>query len=625
MPKKRTSTKPSPTLKHNILYEIVGTDTNSHTFKVKCTLSKPTKNQVIHFPQWIVGSYMIRDFSKQLHDLTAEQNNKPVLCHQLTKSSWALGCTSKSALTLTYDVYARDVSVRGAWLDAERAFFNGTSLFFEFEGHSDQPCLLNLNSNSFKDLENPLNSEPKVLTGLEPLKTDKNGWGVYAAQSYSALVDTPVLIGNPWVGEFSTRGVLHRFAVTGCPPSFDTERLLTDCKKICETIIDFWHQGAEPAVDAYLFILNATQDGYGGLEHHNSTVLQCKRTDLPNVHKGHSSDGYAGLLGLISHEYFHTWNVKRLRPLEFTRYQFDRENYTEMLWFFEGFTSYFDDLLLRRSGLITDQQYLKLVNKNIQQVLQTPGRRVQSVAKASFDAWVKYYKSDENTPNITVSYYAKGALIALCFDLKLRSFNSSLDSVMRELFNRSKGGPMGQSDFEQVLADLTHRSWKKEITQWVHGIKDLPYETLLGENGVQVDKAPDPLQLQLGIRADEVKSGIHIKMVLSGSIAQASGFAPGDEWIGIEIGEQLSSVKIKKSQKSNKTPTSYTSSWRLKKLDDLALFIGKRKDFNALVCRDQRIIKLHVDFDIDSVSENRSNCTLSVKDKERLSKWLLNI
>jgi len=624
MSKSRSPLKPSAGAQLNILYEIIGADTNSHTFKVKITLPKPLKNQIIHFPQWIVGSYMIRDFSKHLHHLTAEQNNKPVLCNQLTKSSWELSCTSSSALTLVYDVYARDASVRGAWLDSERAFFNGTSLFFEFEGLSDQPCFLSLDSRTFKDFKNSTYTDPIVLTGLEPKKTDQKGWGLYAAHSYQALVDSPVLIGYPWVGEFKAKGILHRFAVTGYAPSFDSQRLLTDCQKICETVIDFWHQGAEPVLDSYLFILNATQEGYGGLEHLNSTVLQCKRTDLPNIHLGHSAEGYTGLLGLISHEYFHTWNVKRLRPREFTRYQFDKENYTQMLWFFEGFTSYFDDLLLRRSGLITDQQYLKLITKNIQQVLQTPGRHVQSVAKASFDAWIKYYKPDENTPNLTVSYYAKGALIALCFDLKLRGHNSSLDAVMRELFKRFKGGPIGESDFENVLKDLTHRSWKKEITQWVHGLKDPPYQVLLEQCGVQVDKVPDPLQLQLGIRTDDSKTGVHIKTVLRDSVAQACGFAPGDEWLGLEIEELQSPVKLKKSLKSDKTTKSNTSAWRLKKLDELMQFVGKRNDFVALICRDQRILKLKVNFDIDRVSEDRNNCSLSIKDKDMVRKWLLD-
>ena len=246
-------------------------------------------------------------------------------------------------------------------------------------------------------------------------------------------------MGTFWSGSFVARGVPHRFVVSGASPSFDGERLLSDTQKICETQIDFWHGSSIKSISAkkrvphqnYVFMLNAVDDSYGGLEHRNSTALICSRKDLPRLGDASSKvtptkqmEGYTTLLGLISHEYFHTWNVKRLRPAEFSAYQYGAENYTQLLWFFEGFTSYYDDLLLRRAQLIDDATYLKLLNKTINQVQQTPGRLVQSVAQASFDAWVKYYRQDENTPNSTVSYYTKGALVALCFDLTLRAHGS---------------------------------------------------------------------------------------------------------------------------------------------------------------------------------------------------------
>ena len=603
-----------------IRYEVINANLNSHTYSVVCHIERPNKDQIIHFPQWIVGSYMIRDFSKNLQNLQATQNKKSITFTQLSKSSWRLHCMQGHALSFTYKIYAHDASVRGAWLDESRAFFNGTSLFFEIDGHFDSEYLLSLNSMLLEPSNDQFTDEWRVFTQLDPVKVNKDGWGLYKAPSFQTLADSPVLIGAPWVGEFNVRNIPHRFVITGTPPSFDGNKLLTDSQKICETVIDFWHPNNKPVIDNYLFILNASQDGYGGLEHKNSTVLQCKRADLPNTHKSDLSEGYIGLLGLISHEYFHTWNVKRLRPTEFAHYRFDTENYTELLWLFEGFTSYYDDLLLRRSGLINDQQYLKLVNKNIQQVLQTPGRFVQSVAQSSFDAWVKYYKPDENTPNSTVSYYSKGALIALCFDLKLRSFKSSLDDVMRELFKRSEGGPIGEHEFAQVLNELNGYSWKREIKNWVHGITDPPFEELLRENGIQVLKAPDPLQLQLGIRTDDSKSYVHIKHVLNKGVAQRSGFAPGDEWIGVEVSDTV--THLKKSRKSNQFQS---KSWRLSKLDDLWLLLGETKKFVALVGRDQRIIRLPIDFDIDKVNSNESNCTLSIKNGEKATKWLLNL
>src|SRR6201999_3777529 len=243
----------------------------------------------------------------------------------------------------------------------------------------------------------------------------------------------------------------------------------------------------------YVFMLNVVDDGYGGLEHRRSTALICARRDLPRHGSARKAEGYTTLLGLISHEYFHTWNVKRLRPAEFARYDYGRENYTELLWLFEGFTSYYDDLLLRRAGRIADAGYLRLLNKTINQVLQTPGRQVQSVADASFDAWVKYYRQDEQTPNSTVSYYTKGALVALCFDLTLRAEgNGTLDQAMRLLWKNSEGGPIDEADFAASLEAVGGRSFSKEIASWVHSTDELPLSDLLRAHGVAT--LDDPAQ-----------------------------------------------------------------------------------------------------------------------------------
>ena len=212
----------------------------------------------------------------------------------------------------------------------------------------------------------------------------------------------------------------HEFVVAGAWPGFDGARLLADARRICEAQVAFWHGRGKPPLSRYVFLLNAVDDGYGGLEHRASTALLCARRQLPRQGVSESSDGYVTLLGLISHEYFHTWNVKRLKPRDFERIDFSRENYTRLLWFFEGFTSYYDDLLLLRAGLIDAPRYLRLLAKTVSGVLATPGRRQQSVAESSFDAWIKYYRSDENTPNATISYYAKGSLVALALDLSLR-------------------------------------------------------------------------------------------------------------------------------------------------------------------------------------------------------------
>jgi predicted metalloprotease with PDZ domain len=352
-------------------------------------------------------------------------------------------------------------------------------------------------------------------------------------------------------------------------------------------------------------MLNAVEDGYGGLEHRNSTVLICNRRDLPSLGMKKMPDSYVTLLGLISHEYFHTWNVKQLRPAEFERYDYTQENYTELLWFFEGFTSYYDDLLLRRAKLIDDTTYFKLINKTINMVLQAPGRQVQSVAQASFDAWVKYYRQDENTPNATISYYAKGALVALCLDLSLRSEgNANLDQVMRGLWQRCKGGPLTEANLLAELQEQTGRSWLKEIKAWVHSTQELPLKTLLSSHGVVVHEDPSQMAQRLGLRVAEVQGVVQIKAVLRGGAAEKAGMAAGDEWWAV------TSSKAK------------ATTWRLKKLEDLTLILGNEKKAKATITRDQKVFVLDLSVPTDVHTWRLSYTNSDLAHKARTSAWL---
>jgi predicted metalloprotease with PDZ domain len=344
-------------------------------------------------------------------------------------------------------------------------------------------------------------------------------------------------------------------------------------------------------------------DGYGGLEHRNSTALICKREDLPQVGRSTAGDGYVTLLGLISHEYFHTWNVKRLRPAQLAEVDYQRENMTPLLWFFEGFTSYYDDLLLCRAGLIDAARYVKLLNKTINQVLQTPGRQVQSVAQASFEAWTKYYRPDDNSPNITVSYYTKGALVGLCLDLSLREQGHSLDEVMRALWKRCSGGPMSESDLLAVLQELTGDNWHTRLQSWVHGTDELPLKSLLQSHGVKVHEEDSAWAQRLGLRVAE-SQGIQVKTVLHGGIAQRSGFCAGDEWLGVELPA---------------TRGRQACGWRLSRLDELPLYLGQATRAIALVSRDRQLLRLPLSLkDAKQVTTWR----LSVSDIEAIQRWL---
>ncbi len=579
-------------------YTVGVQDLHAHLFEITLTVAQPAMDQIVSLPVWIPGSYLVREFAKNLQGLQARQGTKPVAFTQLDKCSWQIHAKPGKPLVLSYQVYAFDNSVRTAWLDTQRGFFNGTSLCLRVHGQEDTPHQLTL-------ADDGLPKDWQAATALSARRISKRGFGDYLAASYDDLVDSPVEMGPFWRGEFVAAGIPHSFVVVGAPASFDGSRLLADTRAICEAEIKFWH-GRQPRQAPhrhYLFMLNAVHDGYGGLEHAHSTALICKRADLPRLGQastGAPSDGYTTLLGLISHEYFHTWNVKRLRPAELTRYDYAQENYTSMLWFFEGFTSYFDDLLLRRAGLIDNTHYLKLLARTINQVQQTPGRQVQSVAQASFDAWVKYYRQDENTVNATVSYYTKGAMVALCLDLSLRqSGESSLDAAMRALWLRCQGGPMTEDDLLAVLAELTGRSYEVRLQQWVHGTNDLPIMKLLKQQGIRCDEERSALMDQLGMKVNE-QQGLRVKSVLRGSAAELAGFAAGDEWLGVATGQ-------------GKT----TQRWRISTLDDLSTYVGSDTSCRALIARDQRLLTLSL-----NLPDALRQIKLGVTDLKQADAWL---
>ena len=573
-------------------YRVEMPDLHTHLYQVTLTVPEPDALQRLTLPAWIPGSYLIREFAKNLQGLQARQGRRALEVLQTGKSSWEVACKAGQPLQLAYTVYANDASVRTAWLEPSRGFFNGTSLCLRAEGHTQGPHALEIRAPKARPAWS-------VATGLTALLVNAQGFGTYQAADYDELADCPFELGAFWSGTFKACGVPHRFVVSGATPAFDGARLLADTKKICETSIRFWHGGRKPPHKSYVFMLNAVDDSYGGLEHRNSTALICGRRDLPRLGEAKTSDGYTTLLGLISHEYFHTWNVKRLRPAEFARYDYAQENYTRLLWFFEGFTSYYDDLLLRRAGLLGDAGYLKLLNKTLNQVLQTPGRAVQSVAQASFDAWVKYYRQDENTPNATVSYYTKGALVALCLDLTLRQEgHTSLDAVMRALWSRCQAGPMREEDLAAVLSELGGRDFSRELADWVHGTADLPLKALLERHGVGVhEDAAQPAQ-RLGLRVAET-AGIQVKVVLRGGAAERAGFAAGDEWLAVAAEGDPG------------------DGWRLHKLEDLALYAGPQRKLTALVARDKRLLRLPLE-----LPEHATTWRLALRDAAAVASWL---
>ena len=526
---------PQPT----VSYRLHPADPAAHHFEVSCTVTSPApQGQRFALPAWIPGSYLVREFAKHIVSIRAEAGGKAVRLKKLDKHTWqAAPVKGSEPLTITMTVYAWDLSVRGAHLDTTHGFFNGTSVFLRVLGQEDSPCLVHIappSGTAYKHW--------RLATSLPPARGERGaakplGFGLFQAANYDELIDHPVEMGSFTHFSFEAGGVPHEVAITG-RHDCDTERLAADLAKICTAQIDFF---ARPApMTRYVFLVTAVGDAYGGLEHRASTALICKRADLPKPGQTTISEGYRRFLGLCSHEYFHTWNVKRIKPAAFIPYDLERENYTSLLWAFEGFTSYYDDLFLLRSGVIDRASWLELIGETLTNVRKAPGRQVQSLSESSFDAWIKYYRQDENTPNAVVSYYSKGALFGLALDLTLRAGGkATLDAVMQALWQRHglTGLGVGDEDIRRIAEELSGLSLKRFFADYTDGTRELPLERLLATAGLRLEWIPDPKAkhgVDLGIRTRVENNEVVLAAVHPGGAAHAAGLSAGDTLVALD-------------------------------------------------------------------------------------------
>ena len=525
-------------------YQVAALDPNAHLFEVRCTIDDPDpQGQRFRLPTWIPGSYLIREFARQFVHVRAESAGAAVAIAKEAKDVWRADPVT-AAITVTAHVYAYDLSVRTAYLDRTRAYFNGPCLFLLPEGRDGAPCtveLLRPDGDDFADW--------RVATTLASDGATPHGFGRYKAGDYDELIDHPVEMSDFALAAFAAGGVRHEIAITGRHLG-DLERLAHDLTRICQWQIDLYGGAPQsrPPFDRYLFQITAVGDGYGGLEHRSSTSLLCRRDELPVRGRSDISDGYLHLLGLASHEYFHSWNVKRIKPATFMPYDLSREAYTRQLWAFEGITSYYDDLALVRSGVIDDAQYLELLGRAISQVLRTPGRHRQSIGESSFDAWIKFYRQDENSPNAIVSYYAKGSLVALALDLTLRSAGrASLDDVMRTLWQRHGRAGVGvpEDAIESIVNDLAGVDMGAFFARYVRGTEDPPLADLLATFGIDwhlraaggnADRGgkPSPGTSPACWLGAKVAADVTLQHVFAGSPAERAGLAARDVLVAID-------------------------------------------------------------------------------------------
>lgn len=527
-------------------YSIWPKDPAAHLFEVRLTVATPDPGgQVFALPTWIPGSYMIRDYAKHVVSARAESDGRDVALRKLDKTRWQAAATDRE-LTLVLDIYAHDESVRGSHLDLTHAFFNGTCVFPAVVGQEDTACDLDI-----QPPEKPVGKGWRVATSMNRKAAEPYGFGSYQATVYAELIDHPVEIGKLSIGEFDVQGIPHAIAIRG-ETRADMRRLCHDLQEICEHHMA--RLGAPGDLDRYLFLLNAPGTGYGGLEHRWSSALICGRDNLPARGDKGVSDEYRTFLGLVSHEYFHLWNVKRMKPAAFTPYDLSRETHTDLLWVFEGVTSYYDDLALVRSGLISIESYLELLGQTMTRVRRSGGRRRQSVADSSFDAWTKFYKQDANATNAIISYYAKGALIALALDLKLRSETGgeySLDDVMIAAWARwgESGEGMPEDGFERICAETAGLDLEDFFSATVRGTGELPLEALLMTHGIEYharrseggkDAGGKPKSdsslpaVWLGAVLGTSGSTTVFRAVHNGGPAELAGISPGDQLVALD-------------------------------------------------------------------------------------------
>lgn len=531
-------------MKAAVRYVVTAADPRAHLFAVTCVVTKPDpQGQMFCLPSWLRGSYLVRDFAKHVQDLRAHSGGKPVEIERLDKRSFRCAAV-KGPLTLEYRVYSFDESVRKAYLDTRRGFFNASSLCY---------CPVGLERSGFEiEVQRPTDAlcrDWKLATTLAAKKISKDGFGSYTAPDYEDLIDHPVEMSSFQRIDFDVDGVDHALVLSG-PAQFlselDRQRLAKDMTKICHVERQMFKQ--EPALKEYLFLTNVVGAGYGGLEHRSSTALICSRNDLPRAGHAKLSKEYRTFLSLCSHEYFHLWNVKRITAKSFLESDLGTEAYTRDLWHYEGVTSYYDDLFLLRANIFDAATYLDIVAENATRLQRAPGRLTQTLADASFEAWIKYYQPDENTPNSAVSYYVKGGLAAMCLDLTLRLKSKiTLDDVLRTLWKRYGARNVGvpESGLETVAQELSGLRLKPLFDRLLRSTAELPLKELLAEFGVEAKQRAALSDVDGGGRTtgEAPRAAVGLKLragetrvvqVLSGSAAALADISVNDQLLALD-------------------------------------------------------------------------------------------
>lgn len=532
----------------DVKYTITVVDPLQHLFGIKIEF-QPKSSEAVHLslPNWLPGSYMIRDFAKHVLDFCASDQDGPLLCTPTSKSGFNIEHNNK-AITVSYHYYAFDLSVRKAYLDQQFGFINPASSCYQVDSHKEEQCEVLLKSPSHYVTQKWAPAVGLTSTG----STSLFKWGTYRADNYLDFTDYPILMGELDIAEFEVADVPH-YVITAGQHFGSLSRVAKDLKPICEFQAEVFG-GLPDDVGQYLFLTMVTDNGFGGLEHLNSTALVCSRYDIIKESQP-MTDGYQTFLSLCSHEYFHTWNVKRLKPKEFIPYNLNHEIYTKQLWFYEGMTSYFDDYSLVATETITPQAYLNTLAKTFTRVRRGQGETRQAVVESSYFSWTKFYQQDHTAPDQIASYYAKGALIACFADLSIRQNSKgekNLAHLMKDAWQQwgcnNKGTTqegledlfkkyLSEKDFS-TFVELLHQPTRIDLTQILAQVGvELGYFSQTKPNQWFVDGTVEhnsaTSEIWLGAML-AIENGSHVvKQVLNNSPAERAGIANGDILIAV--------------------------------------------------------------------------------------------
>lgn len=505
----------------SISYDISFQEPQAHYVEVQMNIKNVKSEHIdLRMPVWAPGSYLVREFAKNVEGFQAKDNNQaPLASVKTNKNTWRIQNVKNRDIAVNYRVYSFEKSVRTSFVDASHAFISPTGVFMYAEGFLNLPSTVNIKL--------PGNWS-KISTGLDPVKSKPN---TFYAADFDILYDSPIEVGNQDIFEFDAAGVKHEVAMYG-GGNYNKVKLAADMKKIIEEQTAMFGENPNKR---YVFIVHNSLAGGGGLEHINSTVLGAIRDGYTDETR------YQSFLGLVAHEYFHLWNVKRLRPEALGPFDYSNENYTTNLWISEGFTAYYDNLTLRRTDIYSPEKYLEVLRTDINTVENQAGNQVQPVSEASFDAWIKYYRPNENSRNSTISYYDKGALLGMILDLEILGSTKGqkrLDDVLSSMYNdfyKKQNRGFTDAEFKAAAEKIAGRSLDEIYDKYVNGTKPIIFDKYLGYAGLfLVDDNAGKQIPSLGVSTQVRDGKAIVTYVARGSAAWTDGLNVNDEIIAVD-------------------------------------------------------------------------------------------